>query len=36
MSLSDRRVSRPGASIVFDQAKNGLHTIKAILVTTLG
>jgi len=25
-----------GASIVFDQAENGLHTIKAVLVATLG
>jgi ornithine carbamoyltransferase len=24
------------ASIVFDQAENGLHTLKAILVATLG
>jgi hypothetical protein len=29
-------VFRSGASIVFDQAENGLHTIKAILVATLG
>jgi ornithine carbamoyltransferase len=29
-------VFNSGASIVFDQAENRLHTIKAILVTTLG
>jgi len=29
-------VFESGASIVFDQAENRLHTIKAILVATLG
>jgi ornithine carbamoyltransferase len=29
-------VFNSGASIVFDQAENRLHTIKAILVATLG
>ncbi len=29
-------VFRSGASIVFDQAENRLHTIKAVLVATLG
>ena len=29
-------VSQSGASIVFDQAENRLHTIKAVLVATLG
>ena len=29
-------VFQSGASIVFDQAENRLHTIKAILVATLG
>jgi ornithine carbamoyltransferase len=29
-------VSGSGASIVFDQAENRLHTIKAIFVATLG
>lgn len=29
-------VLRSGASIVFDQAENRLHPIKAVLVATLG
>jgi ornithine carbamoyltransferase len=29
-------VFQSGASIVFDQAENRLHTIKAVLVATLG
>jgi ornithine carbamoyltransferase len=31
-----REVFGSSASIVFDQAENGLHTIKAVLVATLG
>ena len=34
-SRSPTRCSSPPASIVFDQAENRLHTIKAILVATL-
>jgi hypothetical protein len=33
--LSDE-VFRSPASIVFDQAENRLHTIKAVLIATLG
>ena len=29
-------VFQPASSIVFDQAENRLHTIKAVLVATLG
>jgi ornithine carbamoyltransferase len=29
-------VFKSAASIVFDQAENRLHTIKAVVVTTLG
>ena len=30
------QVFESGASIVFDQAENRMHTIKAVLVATLG
>lgn len=35
LEVTDEVFKSP-ASIVFDQAQNGLHTIKAILVATLG
>ncbi|TGT03636.1 ornithine carbamoyltransferase subunit F, partial [Mesorhizobium sp. M8A.F.Ca.ET.213.01.1.1] len=35
MEVSDE-VFESGASIVFDQAENRMHTIKALLVATIG
>jgi ornithine carbamoyltransferase len=35
MEVSDEVFESP-ASVVFDQAENRLHTIKAVLVATLG
>jgi ornithine carbamoyltransferase len=35
MEVSDEVFESP-ASIVFDQAENRLHTIKAVMVATLG
>jgi ornithine carbamoyltransferase len=35
MEVTDQ-VFESGASIVFDQAENRMHTIKALLVATIG
>jgi ornithine carbamoyltransferase len=35
MEVTDE-VFESGAAIVFDQAENRLHTIKAVMVATLG